>query len=458
MFSRGQPKYYYEEQASLPPLSLIALATMIRERSEHEFEILDAANLKFDYSRMRCELKSRAYDIVGITCLSNTLADATHVARAAKAARPDAPVVMGGFHPTIYPNETVALDGVDYVCLGAGDFSLIQLMDTLGQGAGGNEINNIISETIPPESILHRTAVIKDYTGIPIPDRSLLPVHRYYSAITQNPPATVMMSGTGCPFGCAFCNTSKEIYLKSVDGTVDEMAHCESLGIREILFQDELFIYNRKRILDLCEAIRTRGLKIPWSIKTRIETVTPELMRAMREANMFSIHFGIEAGTEKVLAAMRKGKNQTMENIRRAVAQARAAGLSVTSSFMIGYIDETEEDILKTIRFARSLPLDYAQFSIAQPLPFTEMYEEGLRRGLFKSDVWREFAATANPDFNPPYWTETISNEDLHRLLNLAYRRFYVNMKYILRRLRSVKSAGGFLNAAKIGLRIALGF
>lgn len=459
MFSRGQPRYYYQEQASLPPLSLLALGTMLQKSGpDLAFEIIDAENLKLDRARMRRELEKREYGAAGVTCLSNTLADAHAVARASKEVNPAAPVIFGGFHPTVYPNETINLPGVDFVCLGAGDFSLPQLLGEIGRGNSRPEIHNIIHSPIPPESVPGRTDVVKDYSNIPIPDRSLLPISRYFSAITQTPPATVMMSGTGCPYGCSFCNTPKTIHAKPVEYVAEEMARCEQIGIREILFQDELFTYNDRRTTSLCEEIKRRRLTVPWAIKTRIDTITPALMETMRDANMFSVHFGVESGSEKTLDTMRKGKGYTIENIRNTIAEAKKLGLNVTASFMIGYIGETEQDVMRTIGLARGLRLDYAQFAIAQPLPFTKMYEEGMKRRLFKTDIWREFATTADPAFEPPCWTETLSEKDLRRLLNLAYRRFYINKTYVLSRLRSRNAPRSFIRNAKIAIRIALGF
>ena len=243
--------------------------------------------------------------------------------------------------------------------------------------------------------------------------------------------------------------------FKSAGRIAEEFSQCAGLGIREIWVLDENFTVNRGRVLALSEEILRRGLRIPWSIKSRVDLVDAELLRALRRAGCYSIHFGVESGDEHMLRVIQK--DITREQVRRAFRLSREAGLEVTAAFMLGFPGETREQIERTVDFALELEPNFAQFSIAIPLPGTELYRLGLERGLFARDHWREFARNPVPDFRPPGWHEIFSRPELDSLLELAYRKFYLRPRYVWRRVRSLHSLAELRRDVQIGLRFLSG-
>jgi anaerobic magnesium-protoporphyrin IX monomethyl ester cyclase len=125
-----------------------------------------------------------------------------------------------------------------------------------------------------------------------------------------------------------------------------------------------------------------------WECLSRVDTMDHEVAVKMRRAGCLRVFFGIESGTDKVLDLMRK--QITVEQARKAVISAKAAGLQVGAFFILGYPGENDETVLDTIRFASGLPLDYLSFTLPYPIPGTALFERVKGNGGFVVDDWEE--------------------------------------------------------------------
>jgi len=454
MFSQGQPRYYAEEQALLPPLGLLSVAGYLLEKCpRHEVRVLDMPALNLGPEGLASHLSDFRPDIVGLSCLTNLLVDTLLTARAAKQAWPGAPVVLGGFHTQLFPRETLAMPEVDAVVIGAGEIPFARLLEGFEASGRIPRLPGVIPRGEEVGELAGEIQTVEEPDLLPLPARHLTPYRLYYSAAGVSTPTTMVMTSFGCPFRCIFCNTShvRKMTFKSAARIAEEFSACVRLGIREIWVLDENFTVNRGRVLALSEEIRRRGLRVPWSIKSRVDLVDVELLRALKHAGCTSIHFGVESGDERMLEFIRK--DITKEQVRRAFRLARAEGLEVTASFMLGFPGETRAQIKATIAFALELEPNYVQFSVAIPLPGTDLYRMGLERGLFPRDHWQEFARNPTASFRPPVWNEIFSREELEDLLDTAYRRFYLRPRYVWRRVRRLHSLDELRRDLQIGLR-----
>jgi len=177
-----------------------------------------------------------------------------------------------------------------------------------------------------------------------------------------------------------------------------------------------------------------------------------ELLRLMKSAGCARIHYGVEAGTEKILRVLRKGI--TLEQVKKAFAITKKTGIETAGYFMIGSPTENMEDIKQTIKLAKKLFPDYVHFSVTTPFPATELYFKGLQDGIIKKDYWKEFSKNPQPDFEPPAWEENFTRDELFKILIKAYKEYYLNLKYILRRLKELRSLDAIKNNFKAGLKL----
>jgi len=456
MFSRGQPRYYAQEQALLPPLGLLSIAAYLLEHTRHEVRVVDMPADGMRQEGLRRLLRAQRPEVVGVTCLTHTLWDALETARTVKAELPGVPVVFGGHHTQLYPDESLAQPGVDAIVLGAGEVAFAELVSRYASDGRLPRIPGVLRKGDATGDGASEVQALADPDALPFPARALTPYRAYYSATSVAPPTTVLMTSYGCPFRCVFCNTSgvSRVLARDPERVVEELDQCAGLGIREFSILDENFAVDRRRVLAIAEGIVSRGLDVRWSCRARVDLVDRDLLAAMRRAGCTSVHFGVESGDPDVLAATRKGID--LGQVRRAFREARDAGVETTAAFMIGFPGEREEQVERTIRLAIELDPSYVQFAVLIPLPGTELYEQAFERGLFDRDHWREFARSPVPDFEPPAWEETFTRAQLDALVDRAYRRFYLRPGYVARRLARVRDLSHLGRQARVALRMLL--
>jgi radical SAM superfamily enzyme YgiQ (UPF0313 family) len=233
---------------------------------------------------------------------------------------------------------------------------------------------------------------------------------------------------------------------------VDDIEECEKIGKNEYLFYDDTFNENKKRVLDICNEIIRRRLDIGWDIRARVDTVDEEILQHLKKAGCQGIHYGIEAGTEKILKILNKGI--TIKKARQVFDLTRRYNIPVLAYFMIGNPTETREDIYETFKVMKDLKPDYVHMTILTPFPGTKIYLDGLKNGIIKQDYWREFAADPTPDFTPPIWGETFTHEELNDLLIKGYKSFYTRPSYILKRIVKIRSFHEFKKKAAAGFKV----
>jgi radical SAM superfamily enzyme YgiQ (UPF0313 family) len=208
----------------------------------------------------------------------------------------------------------------------------------------------------------------------------------------------------------------------------------------------------KDRVIEICDDIQRRGLKIGFDIRARVDTVTDEMLGRLKRAGCRGIHYGVEAGTPHILKALNKGI--TLEQTRDAFALTRKHKIPILAYFMIGNPSETLEDIRSTFRVLRRLGPDFVHITVLTPFPGTKVYADGMERGIIPRDVWREFAANPDPSFQPPHWGEHFTRPQLHELLAEGYKGFYLRPSYIMGRVWKLRSWSELRKKARAGLAV----
>jgi anaerobic magnesium-protoporphyrin IX monomethyl ester cyclase len=367
---------------SSPPLGLAYVASVLRQ--SHEVKIIDSNILNYTIGDVDEELRSFNPDVVGITSVTPSIYDAYKVAETAKKVREDCTVVLGGPHATFMPRQTMEeCKYIDIIVRGEGEETTRELIEDIEKGAPLNEVKGITfrekNEIIDTEPRLF----IKNIDDIPFPSRDLLPMHLYkFNGVRY----TTMLTSRGCPFKCSFCSSSRLFggYWRgrSPENVLEEMKTVyEEYGIRNIEFMDDTFTLNQERAEKICDEIIKQGWDISWGASSRVDTLSKKLVEKMKKAGCWIIFLGIESGSQKILDAI--GKRITLEQVKKAVKILKDAGIQVLGSFIIGFLQDTTETIKETIKFAKSLNLNYAEFSILTPYPGTPIFDYAKRTTCF---------------------------------------------------------------------------
>jgi radical SAM superfamily enzyme YgiQ (UPF0313 family) len=451
------PPVVEDDTSVLPPLGLLYVAAYAEALPDWEVEIIDCQATGAGHENLASLVAQASPDVVGIQVMTFTLIDAALVAKTAKAAAPEALVVAGGPHPTLYPRETVALEGVDAAVAGEGEHAIQALLEAVAQGGELERLPNIFTTRGRGEGAEGPTLTyIKDMDGLLPPARHLLDLTRYASALSRNRVVTTMMSSRGCPGRCIFCDRPQmgKIFRKrSAQSVVDEMELCQKeYGIGEIIFYDDTFTMDRRRVLEICRLIRERGLELTWDIRARVDTMTPEMISALAGAGCSRIHYGVETGSPRLQKLIRK--NLDLSQLGEVFGRTRREGIETLGYFMIGLPTETRPELEQTMDLMTGLPLDYAHVAVFTPYPGTQVYQTALAEGVYQTDYWREFALNPRPDFTPKYWNEHFSDDELLHLMKKAYARFYRRPGYILRRLTKVRSFNELWRKGMLGLKL----
>jgi len=448
------PKSIAQEDP-MPPLGLMYVAAYLEKYTNHEIKILDCLIEKINHEQLRERIKQEKPDVVGITTLTFTLIDVLKVAKITKQINPNIKVILGGPHVNIYPQETLNFPEIDFLVLGEGEKPIKDLIENINQtenlhnfkGIAFKENNKIINPG-PRE-------LIQDLDELPFPARNLIHNKKYSSVLSENNPVTTMFSSRGCPFQCTFCNRAhlgKTFRARSAKNVVDEMEKCKKIGIGEIFIYDDTFTIDRQRVLDICSEIKKRNLKIYWDVRSRVDTVNEEMLNQMKDAGCQRIHYGVEAGTQKILNVLKKGI--TLEQAEKAFELTRKANIQTLAYFMIGSPRETRKDIIETIKFAKKIKPDFVCFSITTPYPLTDLYSQGLKEKILLYDYWQKFAENPQPDFIPAVWEEELSRKELFSLFKKAYRSFYLRPGYIFDKILKLKSLSELKTKIKAGFNV----
>jgi radical SAM superfamily enzyme YgiQ (UPF0313 family) len=227
---------------------------------------------------------------------------------------------------------------------------------------GGPEIEFVVRELIT-----NRTGQGTSFSDMPPARQDLLPTERY-SLPFIGKKFTFVVVARGCPYKCIFCRQGVmyegEVRYRSVDSVVREIT---KHGLRNIALHADTATLNKEWMYEFCNRIPS-GTR--WICNSRVDTVDPCLLDAMKKAGCWMICYGIESGDDEVLAKNKKGA--TCEQAKRAVRWTKEAGIKVWGYFMLGLYGDTFESMQRTIRFAKSLPIDIANFAVSAPYPGTE--------------------------------------------------------------------------------------
>ncbi len=451
------PKFVTQDRGYSPPLGLISIATSINKFSRHRAEVLDTQVLELSLEQIKEKVREINPDAVGMAAITFTLLDSLKMAVLVKEINPSIRVILGGPHATLFPKETLNQPHVDFVVAGEGEKTFPELMDCLGEGKKPEGVKGLYYRNSKGEVVSTGISpVIEELDELPIPDRTLTPYEKYSSVLSKANPLTTMVTSRGCPFRCTFCDRpqmgGKSFRARSAKLIVDEMEQCKRLGINEILFYDDTFTMVRSRVVEVCNEILRRNLKIVWDIRTRVDKVDEELVRLMKKAGLERINFGVESGTKAGLAVIKK--DITLEKIEQAFKICKSAGIETLGYFIIGMPGETKEQMMETIRFAKKIRPSFAHFTVFTPFPQTEVWRDLIAKGDLRArDAWQNYAENPHTSFDPPTCNE-LSKEELMQVLDLAYKSFYLRPKYVLKEISKVRSPGELFRKVKAGLRV----
>ena len=270
---------------------------------------------------------------------------------------------------------------------------------------------------------LVKSDALQDLDSLPFPRWDLIKFKRFGYATHRGAGLTraiPMLTSRSCPEHCTYCphRITASFRARSVESVVSEMAHlCQLFDHPHIKIRDPLFTLDQKRCFQIAEAILERGLSLSFECETRMDDLDDELIRALHGAGLREISFGVESIDPLTLRKVAR-RFIPHEHMRRMISLCWELGIATTAFYVFGFLQDTEESLEATIRFACELDTTYANFKILTPYPGTPQYKQ-LRPLIFETD-WEKFDGYTLT-FNHP----NLTPERARLMLGMAYARFF---------------------------------
>ena len=418
------------------PLGLGYIAASL-EQAGHYVEIIDLNVQRVNNTQLQKRLVGS--EIIGMTGMITEYQTLLGLVDVVKAANAEARVVLGGPLATALPQKLLQESGADFIVLGEGEKTIVDLVSAIESGGDYSDIKGIAFKTDGRINITEPVEPIADLDTIPFPARHLLDMKRYIKDHFESfgikirgfgrVRSTNLVSSRGCPYSCTFC--FKDMWGhkwrgRSPENIIREMELLyDTHNVNGFFFNDDTFVLDRERVLEFCRQLIDKKMNIVWYCNGRVNLMTEEMLAAMYASGCRGIAYGIESGNQQVLDSMKK--NETLDQVREVVAWTKQAGIHVTGYFMLGMLGETRATIHETMAFARELELDFHGFSLTTPIPGTELYDSALEAGLISGDKTDlgEWSLHTNANL-----TRDCSDDELVDFANEAFREFYLRKRF----------------------------
>ena len=300
-------------------------------------------------------------------------------------------LVAGGALPTIQPDAF--LRDFDVAVIGEGEQTMLELVTQFENGGSLSQIKGIAFRDKESGQVKQTSprGLVDDLDKLPPPSRDLFDNNAYkeYYSGRFGYKTTAIMTSRGCPFECDFCSRpvfGNKFRARTASKVADEVEEVISLGYNRIWFADDCFTLDRKRLMEVCDEIIKRRLKIGWECLSRVDTLDSEIAEKMKQAGCIRMFFGIESGNDSILKIMKK--QITTKQAYAAVQLCKKEGIKAGAFFIVGYPGENDRTILDTVKFASSLSLDYLSFTLPYPIPGTPLYQK--LSGELVMEEWEE--------------------------------------------------------------------
>ena len=418
-------------------------------------------------------------EIVGLTSIfSHQETMVLNTARIIKAAFPEKLLVAGGVNAR-HRQKVFFKNGVDLICTSEAEQTIVEIVRTLASGSrcfAHIPMLAYLEDGVPCQT---RGAgdIIWDLDELPLPAWHLLPNERYWEIGRphgghfepgEELKYASMMTSLGCPFRCAYCHIAGELKgtmsgpigrfrVKSDDRVLQELDILKSLGVKQIFLEDDSFFGKKQRGLKLLKKIRGSNFEILGvngvNVIHLLKKGEPdaEVIGALAEAGFRDISLPFESANPRIISKYASNKwDITNSNVPALIRVLNEAGIRCDANYMIGYPDETKEEIYRTIEFAKKCMewgLAAVGFSLVMPLPGTPLFDSATREGYLSRDYdpdkmqWQK--ANMVNTVVPPEELEEIRSEAWAELNNPKYLNYKRNMIVDVNRGEILRSSSG---------------
>jgi radical SAM superfamily enzyme YgiQ (UPF0313 family) len=414
------------------PLGICYIGAVL-EKAQIKTEILDMGILKLSYERFKKILLKKTPKIIGFSVTSITYEFTEDLIEITHETLPNTPIIIGGNHCTLFPNDVIQNKLIDYLVVGEGEYTMLELSQYLLDNTGDlSDIKGLIYKDFKGKIIINpQRPLEKNLDKFPFPAKHLIignNPRKYFSSAAINNPTTAIITHRGCPYNCTFCSKIfKKPRFRSVENILEEIDYIYSEEkIKDIQFRDNTFNLNQKQNIGICKGIIKNQYDFHWRALVRPDLLNEKLVRYYKKSHCYLLSLGAESGSERILKILKKGYNK--EQIRNAFALTRKYNIETHGYFMIGVPGETFAEIKQTFKFIREINPLYLNIQIYSPIPGSELYDVLVKKNMIdKTFQFSKLKGVCRPYLN----LRNLPNKLLTNMRRYGLFRHFINPKYL---------------------------
>ncbi|KJU82065.1 radical SAM domain-containing protein [Candidatus Magnetobacterium bavaricum] len=402
-----------------PPLSLIALGAYL-ENKGYDVSIYDKRIMNNAHEKILSELKDAL--CVGITSLTGPqISDGRELSKKIKHIDPKFPVIWGGWHPSLLPEQTLSDPYVDFIVRGQGEITFLELILALQKKESFESIKGLLFKT-GGKIIDNGIRELVDINEFPFLAYHLINVLKYPGRPSSpNDVYTTIRTQQGCPYRCEFCADpivyKRKMVRYTPERTVDEIEKIvNAYGITEISFQDPTFILSIKHLSEFCTELINRRIKIKWTATARytsIANMDDEILSQLKDSGCHILHPGVEAASQEMMDYIKK--DQRLEPLMICAEKLAKYKINGLYSFIVGIPGEPKGEITKVFNIVKQIKeIDsnaITPVNFYTPYPISYLYRKAIEHGFQEPrtlEEWKDFSARKN---NMPWVNEAMEDE-----------------------------------------------
>jgi len=406
------------------PLYYVYLAGATKSAG-YETEIYDAMTKNVGYEEIEKKIVESRPDFVAVSAMTCTAPDAIRVIETAKRINPDIKTIMGGVHASFMYEEMFSMTEVlDYIIRGEGEETIVELLDAISDNKDLRKVNGIVYRNKNVLSVNPPRPFMKNFDGLPMA-WDLLDWEDYKYFIIPGSRLSAICTSRGCDKDCTFCSQQK-FWMKTwrartPEDIVKEMLTLrDGYGVNVVLFTDEYPTLDRQRWERLLDMIIEKDIGMKILMETRAADIIrdEDILHKYKKAGIIHIYVGTEATQQESLDYIKKGLS--IEESKKALKLLRDVGIITETSMILGFPDETEDTIARTLELAIEFNPDFAHFLAIAPWPYSDIYDD-LKDYIVVHDY------TKYNLIDPIIKPKAMTLEELDRAIVDCYRAFYMN-------------------------------
>lgn len=419
--------YHYHAWSGHFYIGLASIAAVIK-RGGHQVGLIHITRKTPERREFLDSVVQHAPDLIGFSATSPMFPMVRELAGWLADAQLGIPVICGGIHSTIAPEEAIATRGIDMICRGEGEEVIAEVLDRMSCGEAVDEIKNL---WVRRKGEVIRNPVrppVSDLDSLPFPDRGIFD---YRSLYRERTGTAIFMASRGCPYNCSYCCNhllrkispgGKAVRFRSVDNLIMEIHDVRGKYpfVNSLVFDDDILFLDRAWSAEFAERYSSE-VGLPFTCNARADLTDERTVALMKKAGCWYVKFGIESGNEQISNDI-LNRHLTNEQIRKAFSIARQAGLTTGSFNMVGVPCDTVSTILDTVKLNAQLGRHLIQASIFQPYHGTNLAEFCQEKQLIKGGIGTDWFSSTILELPGVTHAQILMLRDYFKVLVVAYR------------------------------------